>query len=867
MTWPTVTTEVAFGSDPFTASPSWTDISDRVHGIETHVGRTSGTGRFDADTLTVTLDSHDRRFDPLHTAGPYYGQLTPNARIKVTASTGTPTAPTFRSSASSATFSSGSTVTVTKPAGVVDGDLLLTFVGIRSTSVTMATPAGWTLVSGPDDEGSSVRGYLYSRVASSEPASQDWVASASSATVRVTTVAVENGATVEDHAVSTATTTAPSFGALTSAGASRLAVAGVVQRNNVAWTDPSGYTGQVDEALPGCEVATLAVASAGAVAATTGTYSIAAASAAYHVLVAPAAVAGDVLFDGLVDGWPNTYTSLPADGLVEVTASSPVKLLAGPPVPPAVWDDLADSHSPWLRWNLGATPYNGTGTTTVADLTGNGHDGGSLLPAGRPVGQARVGGSPVPADVGNLYVTNLDGPQPNPHRLAGTTEEWSVELWVYTPARPDDFALTVAQIVGVPTGASQVTVGGSPSFYVQLGARHSGATFTRPRRLHVRQSTSPSGTDAYYVDSGSEVVCDGALHQLVITRASSSADLKLYVDGTDVTGTPGGFGTPGSMQKWALIVAGISHGYDLTTADPRGYDDEGFTVSDAVWYDVELSAAEVEALYDAGVAPWDGDTTGERIGRLLDRFGWPAGWRDVDTGLSTVGPYVTDLEAGDAEAPRLLDVLEALAAAEAGLVYWSHPDGALRFEDRQHRLTATRSTTSQATITDDPAGTYWHDAVELAYDERDVVNTVTVTYAGGEVTATDASSVDAYGVAERKVDTRLATRAQAASLAEWLATRGSTPAARYRQVELNLAANHQLFDLLDLAVSDRVTVSMLPQGTGSRLTREVIVEGIAHSIGDGVNGWSTTLYLSEADATEYWVIGTSTIGETTRVAW
>ena len=82
------TTEVAFATDPFAATTTWTDVSDYAHvdrDLSTRFGRNLETDTFSAGTLSLTLDNWDRRFDPTNAAGPYYGLLLPMRRIRVSA--------------------------------------------------------------------------------------------------------------------------------------------------------------------------------------------------------------------------------------------------------------------------------------------------------------------------------------------------------------------------------------------------------------------------------------------------------------------------------------------------------------------------------------------------------------------------------------------------------------------------------------------------------------------------------------------------------------------------------------------------------------------------------------------------------------
>ena len=81
MTLPVLKVEMAFGYDPYDTAPAWTDITSYVlksPGVK--VDRKLGQ----AGTITMTLKNRDRRFDPTHTTGPYYGQLVRGVQVRVT---------------------------------------------------------------------------------------------------------------------------------------------------------------------------------------------------------------------------------------------------------------------------------------------------------------------------------------------------------------------------------------------------------------------------------------------------------------------------------------------------------------------------------------------------------------------------------------------------------------------------------------------------------------------------------------------------------------------------------------------------------------------------------------------------------------
>ena len=84
--------------------------------------------------------------------------------------------------------------------------------------------------------------------------------------------------------------------------------------------------------------------------------------------------------------------------------------------------------------------------------------------------------------------------------------------------------------------------------------------------------------------------------------------------------------------------------------------------------------------------------TGASITAILDAVGWSAGLRTIATGESTIPRFY----AGNKNALTLLREVEA---TEGGFIR-EGKDGKIIFEDRQHRYTASRCITSQATFSD-----------------------------------------------------------------------------------------------------------------------------------------------------------------------
>ena len=74
------------GNTEFTVGGiSFTDITSRVTGLSLSRGKNRDLDRFNAGTLSVTVNNEDRAFDPLYTSSPFYGDIVPRRDVRVLA--------------------------------------------------------------------------------------------------------------------------------------------------------------------------------------------------------------------------------------------------------------------------------------------------------------------------------------------------------------------------------------------------------------------------------------------------------------------------------------------------------------------------------------------------------------------------------------------------------------------------------------------------------------------------------------------------------------------------------------------------------------------------------------------------------------
>lgn len=70
-------TEYTLGGDRFF------DITDRLMSTSTNRGKSQALDRIDAGNINIVVDNSDRLFDPLYSAGLYFGQLIPGREVRV----------------------------------------------------------------------------------------------------------------------------------------------------------------------------------------------------------------------------------------------------------------------------------------------------------------------------------------------------------------------------------------------------------------------------------------------------------------------------------------------------------------------------------------------------------------------------------------------------------------------------------------------------------------------------------------------------------------------------------------------------------------------------------------------------------------
>ena len=250
------------------------------------------------------------------------------------------------------------------------------------------------------------------------------------------------------------------------------------------------------------------------------------------------------------------------------------------------------------------------------------------------------------------------------------------------------------------------------------------------------------------------------------------------------------------------------------------------------------------------------ELTGSRIHAILDAAAWPRELRDIDAGST----YVQAWNNVDGDAKTLLN---QIVLAESGHHYIDGR-GFVVFRSRTTRF----ATPVSVTFSNRPVG------AELPISDAQVVQEKDQIYNDVRITITDREEHVAQSP-QSVLQNRLRTLALELPLenntegdmkANWLLQLYKDPFKRIKEVLIEPQMNPQMWQhALGRRIGDRIRFKVYPPGPGTFTQLEAHIEYIEHKM--VVGRWSTKWILSPADVNQYWILGTSTLGVDTKLAY
>ena len=256
-----------------------------------------------------------------------------------------------------------------------------------------------------------------------------------------------------------------------------------------------------------------------------------------------------------------------------------------------------------------------------------------------------------------------------------------------------------------------------------------------------------------------------------------------------------------------------------------------------------FAMANVSTIADSGA----GQTTGTRVGKILDQVSFPSNMRIIDTGSTTC-------QADPATTRSSLSALQVAEFTEQGAAF-VRTDGTFEFKDRNDVVGSLGVAPIQFNQT---TGIPYSD-LKFAFDDKLIINSATMTRVGGTtVSSSDLDSIAKYFPHGMNVENLVAqTDAQVQDIADiYVATRKET----------TIRIDAMIVDLLDTDVPtdtmigldyfDNVEITNV-QPDSSTIVKTLQVQGLAWDITP--NSMKCTVTTLEP-IVEGFIIGSSTYG-------
>jgi hypothetical protein len=289
------------------------------------------------------------------------------------------------------------------------------------------------------------------------------------------------------------------------------------------------------------------------------------------------------------------------------------------------------------------------------------------------------------------------------------------------------------------------------------------------------------------------------------------------------------------------IFAGYITSYDTTT--PKDVGEIVYTTIQAVDGFRLFQNAQITSVASSSA----GQTSGTRIGKLLDAVGWPSGMRDVDTGQTTV-------QADPGTLRTSLGAMQTITSTEYGSLYMDR-SGNLTFQDRS--LTSSSVAGTPVDFNDNGTGISYNNAL-WKLDDTLVFNKVSITRTGGTAQiASNQSSIDKYFLhSYQEQNLLMESDAEALDNARAFCASRQETSIRCDAVTLDLYTDNYdagIVAALGLDFFDPITVTTTQPGS-STLTKTLQVFGVSHDIRP--SNWKTVLTTLEPILDSF-IIGTN----------
>lgn len=499
------------------------------------------------------------------------------------------------------------------------------------------------------------------------------------------------------------------------------------------------------------------------------------------------------IIDGYTDKWDQDFQP-PREATSTLRATDGFKVLAKKTLPSSAWVAEITADSPIFWWRLNEP----AGSTSVVDLINR--------TAAATTGSPTLGTAGLVTHDSDTAMTaaNSGGSVSRDGAVTATT---SVLISTY----PMTLSAVVKPTGGMNAGDILTLDDGAGTLVAFLQAD----PFSGSAVFQVYTTTT------FATATGAVNIYDGNPH-LVTGVWAADGTIQVYVDGV---ATGAATNLTGTIRSATRLTIGGSP----SISGMVGILDEAMIFTTAV------SATRLAAWSSARATPWNGDSPGTRINRVLDLALWPSTQRIIDTGSSV-------LQAADL-GQSALDHGQKASDSDFGELFMSR-GGSVRFAGR----TALINRPIAATFGD--GGGSELPYASISYDNGDqlIRNPVTVSRNNGVAkTSTDATGVTSYLNHQYTIDGLYHNDDQLSQdAADFFVSEYKDP--KTRVITLVVKPQRDPTRLwpvvLGAELGDVFTVIRRPQAIGSAISQNCEIQGIKHDIRPGE--WTVTFTLSPA---------------------
>lgn len=305
------------------------------------------------------------------------------------------------------------------------------------------------------------------------------------------------------------------------------------------------------------------------------------------------------------------------------------------------------------------------------------------------------------------------------------------------------------------------------------------------------------------------------------------------------------------MRQVKITTTYSGTGYGIFTGFIQGWDWEWDYVNSIAYVTIRatdafriLNLANITSVTGAA----NNDLPGTRISQILDQISWPSTLRNID-------PGDVELQNDPGTSRTALNAIQTVEQTELGGFYID-ADGYATFHSRS--WFSTQATQTATDFDDDGTGITYQE-LDVAFDDTELSNVVTVTRDGGSAqTASDATSITTYFTRSyNRSGLMMRTNDQALAQANAILNYRKTPRIRVDSIGLDLVSSTPRIQAgLGLDIGDPIHVHRTMPGN-SRLDVLLLVQGVEHNITP--ERWFTTFTTAYPLSTAF-ILGDSTYG-------